>query len=118
MTNVEYLKFDDMKVDRWYNDTRCTLADVRFDYDASRVLINKLDEFCIDYGTDFITIAALIDIVNDVCFVINGKKAVFEPSYISAIYGYERHNIRVSPMNDGYYSIGFIGDIEQNSNRF
>ena len=114
MTDVEYLEFSDMKFDRWYRDTRCTLADVCFDYDASRVLINKLDEFCINYGTDFITIAALIDIVNDVCFAINGKKAVFEPSYISAIYGYERHNIRVLQIKDGYYYISFIGNVENN----
>jgi len=112
MENVEYLKFSDMKLDRWYNDTRCTLADVRFDHDASRFLINQLDEFCFKYGTDFITIAALIDIVNAVCFAINGKKAVFEPSYISAMYGYKRHNIEVFPIKDGDYCIGFIGDIE------
>ena len=118
MANVEYLEFSDMRVDRWYYDTRCTLADVRFDYDASIILRNKLDEFCIDYGTDFITIAALIDIVNDVCFAINGKKAVFEPSYISTMYGYERHNIKVSTAKDGDYSIGFIGGIEYNYNRF
>ena len=113
MTDVEYLEFSDMRLDRWYSDTRCTLADVRFDYDASRVLKNKLDEFSFKYGTDFITIADLIDIVNEVCFLFNGKKAVFEPSCVSAIYGYKRHNIRVLRIKDGYYYIRFIGDIER-----
>ena len=114
MTDVEYLEFSDMRLDRWYSDTRCTLADVRFDYAASRILIEELDKYCLKFGIEFITIAALIDIVNDVCFAINGKKAVFEPSYISAIYGYERHNIRVSPIKDGHYSICFIGNVENN----
>ena len=118
MVNIEYLEFSDMRVDRWYDDTRCTLADVCFDRDTSRFLRNQLDEYCFKYGTDFITIAALIDIVNDVCFAINGKKAVFEPSYISAIYGYERHNIKKKKKKDGYYYISFIGDIELNTNRF
>jgi hypothetical protein len=118
MADVEYLEFSDMRLDRWYDDRRCTLADVRFDHDASRLLINQLDEFCFKYGKDFITIADLIDIVNAVCFAVNGKKAVFEPSYVSAIYGYERHNVKVSPTKDGDYYIDFIGDIELNTNRF
>lgn len=117
MADIEYLEFSNVKNDIWYKDIRCTLAEVRFDYYAFRLLKRKLDECCLKFGINFISIADLIDIVNDVSFSISGKKAVFEPSYISANYGYEIHNIRISRAKEGYY-ISFIGDIEFSANRF